>query len=195
MKKPQVVPPLRRRFIVPPFSTLNQNAAYWKAENQKWRDRGLKFELPPENYVLDTGQLETFDEPINTIIERLIRQRAHLTNVFAVVPTSVLSARGGFWQKYKRYWIHTLGLHSERGRSEIETTDGNPDRVLGVGLSESQARINASMEKYAKQRRRARKNLGKCFGSGNPGDLSAGFRNAESAKQTAPVSESEKEKP
>lgn len=185
---------------MPPFSTLNQNATYWKAENQKWRDIGLKFELPPENYVLDTGQLETFDSDCNTLLERNMRARMGL-KVFCVVPTTVLSARGGFWQKYKRHWIYEIGLRGERGRSEIETIDGNPDRVLGVGLSESQARINASMEKYDEQgrkpdavpgdgpksvRRLAPKHLGKCFGSGNPGDLSTAFRNAESPKQPGP---------
>lgn len=212
------VPSLRAKFGVPPFSVLSVQSDYWRESNRQWTKEiglrgcaawGIETEMPMLDFPLD----ELPEGPGNKALPReivgalfaLIRQNKQAARNstpsefrFGLLPLSILSARGGFWQTYKRHWIHNIGLHGERGRSEIETTDGNTERVLGVGLSEGQARINASMEKYDAQkrrpdavpgggpksvRRRAPKDLGKCFGSGNPGDLSAGFRDAESPKQ------------
>jgi hypothetical protein len=166
MKSPEIISPLRSRYFVPPFSVLSAEAGYWKAENQKWRDWGLIFDPRPENFVLDTGELETFEPNCNTLLEAHMRLRTQL-KTFCVVPTTIWSARGGYWRKVKRHWIYAIGLRGERGRSEIATAynicsakwgrgvklDDNPDRVLGVGLSGGQDRINKALEKYNGQSR------------------------------------------
>jgi hypothetical protein len=120
MKSTQVVPPLRRHYGLPPFSVFSVHADYWKAENQKWRDRGLIFDSPPENFVLDSGEVETFEPNCNTLLERHLRQRARL-KAFCIVPTTILSARGGYWQRLKRIWIRQRGLRGEKGRDGIVT--------------------------------------------------------------------------
>ena len=117
MKSTEGVPPLRRRFIVPPFSSLHVQADYWTVNNQKWKDIGLIFHPRPENFVLDTGELETFEPNCNTLLGHHIRVRAHM-KAFRIVPTTLWSARGGYWLKLKKFWIHQVGIRGERGREE-----------------------------------------------------------------------------
>ena len=117
MKSTQTVPPLRRKFYVPPFTVLSVGADYWKSENQKWADRGLTFHPRQENFVLDSGELEMFGQNCNRVLESHLRLRAHL-KAFCIVPTTVWSARGGFWQKLKKIWIHERGLRGGKGREQ-----------------------------------------------------------------------------
>ncbi len=141
-------PPLRAKFQVPPFSVLSVQSDYWRKLNEEWvREIGLPpaaswgydTEMPMLDITLDDRPEGLNPLPASVIsglftltqqARRVLRESNTDIPFFLVPPLSIMSARGGHWQEFKRYWINVIGLHGERGRSEIETTDGNVDRVL-----------------------------------------------------------------
>lgn len=129
---------------------------------------------------------------------------ASLADRFLVPPFSVLDARQGYWQKRKKEWI-ALGIKSELGRGGTPSTsarvgEDEPATYSPIGgrkadnglLGESeQARSHykanatpggsplpaASLKGGKTQRGDGRgRPLAQTYGSGDPGDLAAGFK-------------------
>lgn len=95
-----------------------------------------------------------FGEDMRPDTSSVLRQR------FDFAPFTVLNARDGDWQARKRAWL-ALGIQSEVGRGENL-------------LKMSDTLLEPDPEKRAAMQ--AARGDAKTFGSGGPGDLSAGFK-------------------
>lgn len=193
-------PPLRGRFTVPPFTILSTQQDYWRELNRQWvQDIGLSPAVvwgynevaPPLDIALDelSEGIPLSRRAVSGILDFYKGIRRFLVEgSFCVVPTTMWSARQGYWQRVKRHWIYNIGLRGERGRSEIGVEGVNKNLEPGGGGGPNSVWLGRKPDAVPggggprSVRRRAANDLGKCFGSGNPGDLGLGFKRERETK-------------
>jgi DNA modification methylase len=150
------------------------------------------------NKKIPASVFSLIDPEAETAFQREAYERDHpspLKRRFLVSPFSVLHPDAGDWKKRKQEWIQDIGLRGEDGRSEIDTANNICSDQWGRGV-----KLNKALEPGGgggpntawlgrkapdavpgaggpgSVRRRAASDLGQCFGSGKPGDLSAELR-------------------
>jgi hypothetical protein len=103
-----------------------------------------------------------------------------LREKFEFPPFTVLNAQKGEWQDRKRAWL-SLGIDSEVGRGEnllkMSDTLLEPDPVKRAAMQAARGLTWGTADMDEMRRREGTKGAdAKTFGSGGPGELSAGFK-------------------
>jgi hypothetical protein len=129
----------------------NQKRAYIIADNKLalnagWDEQMLALEiqdLKDVGYDIElTGfsfdEIEEFNSEEEENSEK--EPKGKLSDRFLIPPFSILNAREGWWQDRKRAWL-ALGIKSEEGRGEGDTTAAPGGSIMVAGYDKSGKRL------------------------------------------------------
>lgn len=136
--------------------------------------------MPALENIAPPGALFTDPKDLNYQREGGILQKR-----FGVVPFSVLDARQGYWQNRKREWVE-LGIKGEEGRADIPSANNICSEQWGRGAATEDATEWGAQQTGPNSPYRThgyKKDAGKCFGSGRPGDLQTEFKERNVAEE------------